>query len=70
MSYVGETKRTLKTRIKEHQNNNNPDAVIFQHISEHSHEFDWDNTKILDYESHYYKRLTSEISTLKVTKTA
>ena len=67
-SYVGETKRTVKTRIKEHQNNNNPDAVVFQHMSEHSHEFDWDNTKILDYEYHYYKRLVSEMIHIKSNK--
>ena len=67
-SYVGETKRTVKTRIKEHQKNNNPDAVVFQHMSEHSHEFDWNNTKILDYDSNYYKRLISEMIHIKSNK--
>ena len=67
-SYVGETKRTVRTRIKEHQKNNNPDAVVFQHMNEHLHVFDWDNTKILDYESNYNKRLVSEMIHIKSNK--
>ena len=68
MSYVGETKRALKTRINEHRKNNNPDAVVYQDITNFSYEFDWNNVKIIDYESNYKKRLTSEMIHIKCNK--
>jgi len=47
-SYVGQTKRQLKTRLKEHSNNIKSDtskhSVITQHIIEYSHTFDWDKS--------------------------
>jgi len=59
-SYVGQTKRQLITRIKEHQSNiDNPSANLTV-VSEHrlaGHEFDWNNVSILDNEPHYIKRL-------------
>jgi len=68
-SYVGQTKRQLKTRIKEHYNNirstsSNP-SVITEHILQHSHTFDWDNVKILDTENNYFKRSISEMIHIK-----
>ncbi|WP_219822731.1 hypothetical protein, partial [Enterobacter cloacae complex sp. 4DZ3-17B2] len=46
-SYVGESKRTLKTRINEHQRNiNRPsqtNTVITEHRIQTLHNFDWDN---------------------------
>jgi len=68
-SYVGQTKRQLKTRVKEHSNNlkslsSNP-LVITEHILRHLHSFDWENVKILDTESNYYKRSVSEILHIK-----
>ena len=44
-SYVGVTKCALKTRINEHRKNNNPEAVVYQHITNFSHEFGWNNVK-------------------------
>jgi len=35
--------------------------VITEHRQELSHDFDWDNIKILDEENNYNKRLLSEI---------
>jgi len=71
-SYVGQTKRQLKTRLKEHSNNIKLDSskhsVITQHILEYSHMFDWDNIKILDTESNYYKRSISEMLHIKEQK--
>ena len=65
---MGETKRVLKTRINEHRKKNNPDAVVYQHITNFSHELDWNNVKIIDYESNYKKRLISEIIHIKCNK--
>jgi len=68
-SYVGQTKRQLKTRLKEHRNNLKLDqskhSVISEHITKYNHSFDWENTKILDYESKYFKRIVSEMIHIK-----
>jgi len=68
-SYVGQTKRQVKTRIKEHKNNSkhlsSKPTVITEHSREYSHSFDWDNIKILDTESNYYKRAVSEMLHIK-----
>ena len=65
---MGETKRELKTRINEHRKHNNPEAVVYQHITNFSREFDWNNVKIIDYESNYKKRLISEMIHIKCNK--
>jgi len=68
-SYVGQTKRQLSTRIKEHSNNYKSIAakpsVITQHMLDFSHTFNWNNIKILDTEANYYKRLVSEMLYIK-----
>jgi len=68
-SYVGQTKRQLKTRIKEHYNNiklpSSKPSVITEHIIKCSHSFDWDNVEILDTESNYFKRSVSEMLHIK-----
>ena len=66
--YIGETKRSLKTRINEHKNNKNSESVLFRHQAEFNHEFDWEHVKIIDYESDYKKRLTSEMIHIKCNK--
>ncbi|XP_039311305.1 uncharacterized protein LOC120359071 [Solenopsis invicta] len=64
-SYVGQTKRKLKTRIKEHVNNIKLETAKISVISEHrlqqNHSIDWKNVKILDFEPNYHKRLISEM---------
>jgi len=64
-SYVGQTKRQIKTRIKKHSNNIKSDtskhSVITEHIPKYLHTFDWDNIKMLDKESNFYKRSISKI---------
>jgi len=64
-SYVGQMKRQLKTRVKEHCNNikleKSKHSVISEHMLNYDHTFDWNNIKILDTESNYNKRLMSEI---------
>jgi len=71
VSYVGQTKRKQKTRINEHKNNIRLDSskhsVIFKHIEELDHNFDWTNLKILDIKR-TQKRLISEIIHIKSQK--
>jgi len=71
-SYVGQTKRQLKTRIKEHCNNIKLDkskhSVITEHRIDFNHNFNWENIKILDTESNYNKRLISEMLHIKEQK--
>jgi len=66
-SYVGQTKRQLKTRIREHINDINSTktkhSVITQHMLEFSHSIDWNNVTILDHEPNYYKRLFEKLLT-------
>lgn len=62
--YVGQTKRQLITRIKEHKNNINRQqnlvSVVFLHRMNFQYEFNWDEVEILDIEANYYKRIISE----------
>jgi len=71
-SYVGQTKRQMKTRIREHCNNIKLDeskhSVISEHILNFKHKFDWDNVKVLDREPNWYKRLISEMLHIKEQK--
>jgi len=68
-SYVGQTKRQLATRIKEHKGDINKKSGSFSVISNHrlesGHEFNWSETRILDRESSYAKRLVSEMVFIK-----
>jgi len=68
-SYVGQTKRQLKTRINEHEKNVRFDeskySVITKHMMEKNHTFNWQNVKIMDYETNYFKRLISEMIHIK-----
>ena len=65
---IGESKRALRVRINEHKNKKNSEFVVCEHQLEFNHEFDWENTKIVDYVSDYRKRLTSEIIYIKFNK--
>ena len=67
-SYVGQTKRLLKTRIEEHKKhisrNSTQKSVITDHCL-NNHEFDWENIEILDEEPILHKRLLSEMIFIK-----
>ena len=63
--YIGETKRSLKTRINEHKNKKSTESVVCQHQVNYNHEFNWEESKIIDQESNYKKRLTSEMIHIK-----
>jgi len=43
-------------------------SVISEHIIKNYHNFDWDNTAILDREANYNKRLISEMIQIKEQK--
>jgi len=68
-SYVGQTKRRLKIRIREHYNNIMSDdskhSVVSQHMVNYNHSFNWNDVRILDSESNYNKRLISEMLHIK-----
>ncbi|KYQ50018.1 hypothetical protein ALC60_10894, partial [Trachymyrmex zeteki] len=68
-SYVGQTKRKLITRLKEHKANIKKPCteltVVSQHQLKHNHKFDWDDTIILNSEVSYYKRTVSEMIHIK-----
>ena len=63
--YIGETKRSLRILINEHKNNKNSESVVFKHRAEFNHEFDWEHVKMIDHESDYKIRLTSEMIHIK-----
>jgi len=70
-SYIGQTKRHLNTRIKEHKNNikihESNHSVVSKHRVEFKHDFDWDNPTILHTEKHTKKRELAEMFYIKKT---
>jgi len=68
-TYVGQTKRTLHTRVSEHKNhlrrNLAQNSVITEHRLKFKHDFNWDKVKVLDKEMNYNKRLISEMIFIK-----
>ena len=72
-SYVGQTKRQLKTRLHEHISDINisskSPSVISNHHIEENHNFKWNKVDILDVEPSYNKRLISKIVHIKKTET-
>ena len=72
VSYIGQTKRQLKTRLYEHVSDINisskSPSVISKHRIEENHNFKWDKVEILDIEPSYNKRLISEMIHIKKQK--
>jgi len=69
-SYVGQTRRLLKTRIDEHRSHirrNTNQSFVITNTLEFSHDFDWDIVEILDKEIHFNKRIISEMIHIKKT---
>ncbi|KYN14005.1 hypothetical protein ALC57_13796 [Trachymyrmex cornetzi] len=71
-SYVGQTKRTLGVRIKEHKNDirkrNGNLSVLSEHRLNLNHDFDWEDVKIMDTERWFYRRRISEMLYIKLQK--
>ena len=67
-SYVGQTRRLLSTRLKEHRShisrNTSQKSVITNHRLM-GHEFKWEEVEVLDREPVLNKRLTSEMIFIK-----
>jgi len=68
-TYVGQTKRSLHTRVSEHKShlrkNSAQNSVITEHRLKHKYDFDWDGVKVLDKETNYNKRLIFEMIFIK-----
>ncbi|KYN24384.1 hypothetical protein ALC57_04021 [Trachymyrmex cornetzi] len=71
-SYVGQTSRCVKVQMSEYKNhinrNTSQTSVITEHKLQTSHDFDWDNIKILNKENNWNKRLLSEMIYIKKQK--
>ena len=68
-TYIGQTKRHLNTRIKEHRNNiklhTSNQNVISKHRNELLHDFKWTSLNILHREKHRRKREIAEMFYIK-----
>ena len=62
--YIGQTKQDLKSRLAEHKlaikNQELEKSALCEHSIQSDHLTDWINSKSLETEAHYSKRLTSE----------
>jgi len=67
--YIGQTKRHLETRMKEHKNNiRNPSgnySVVTEHRLSCNHDFEWDRPDILHKEKNRRKREIAEMLFIK-----
>jgi len=74
MSYVGQTKRRLCTRINEHLTDINKKngllSVVSNHRLKYDHEMNWSEIAILDKEPSFTKRIVSEMVHIKRQKSA
>ena len=62
--YIGQTKRTLKSRLNEHKRSikyQRPEqSALADHSMSMDHKINWEEAKILKLESDYFKRLFTE----------
>lgn len=71
--YIGQTGRYLKTRISEHRRSVRPITLIntktktalAEHFENFEHQFNFDQTSIVDKQNNYKKRLLSEMIQIK-----
>ena len=56
--YIGETARSLKTRMEEHRKTTS--SAVREHQTDTGHEIDWENVKIIGKESQWMKRKIKE----------
>ena len=61
--YVGQSKCSFDTRKTEHQKQKS--SVIYQHINDNKHQFDWKNFKLLDTERNHTKKDIFEMLFIK-----
>lgn len=69
MSYIGQTKRHLETRVKEHKNDikkhDSNHSVVSKHRLSNNHDFNWSAPVILHNEKHTRKREIAEMFYIK-----
>jgi hypothetical protein len=67
--YIGQTKRHLETRVKEHRSDiskhHNQHSVVSKHRLDFNHDFKWHEAKILHREQNLKKREISEMLFIK-----
>lgn len=72
--YIGETKRPLEVRLKEHKNSlkngETSSSKLAKHAWENDHNFKFKEAKIIHRETHYYKRKFVEGALIKLNNTA
>ena len=63
-SYIGETGRSLKDRLKEHKRAfrlNNPSlSAVAEHAIDTGHKIGWDDAHIIDFETYFWPRKVKE----------
>ena len=61
-TYIGETGRQLKTRVKEHRkpSSSGYDSAVYEHSTTQGHRINWDNIKILGTEDRDLARKVKE----------
>ena len=68
-SYIGETGRSLKDRLKEHKRAfrlNNPGlSAVADHAIDTGHKIEWDDVHIIDYETYFWPRKVKEAIWIK-----
>ncbi len=68
--YIGETKRPLSIRVKEHKENTRKgfteQSKIAQHCWSENHTMNWDQASIIHREPHFFKRKLIEASYIKL----
>ena len=67
--YIGQSGRKLRKRIVEHKTdyeNKHKDSIFYKHQLRTNHDFDFNETTIINTESNYYKRTFSEMSHIQI----
>ena len=59
-AYVGESERTLKTRLAEHRRPSSSSSPVVQHTKHTKHTINWNNVKVLDQDSNWFNRVVRE----------
>ncbi|XP_072048871.1 uncharacterized protein [Amphiura filiformis] len=62
-SYIGESARSLRTRLVEH--GKTPSSPVNEHVSGSAHSIDWEGVKILDREENWFRRGVKEAIQIK-----
>ena len=70
LTYIGETGRTLATRMKDHLNLRNPLTAVGEHCVHEHHKITKDSVKVLAREDVWLKRKVREAIEIKIAQPA